>query len=395
MDHALQQHVRSVWRRVVHQEDGGPQSEQTVLQGQDLTAVPERTLGQQPKLGAGVEHDARGPDLVHLGEEVVHALSELDLGWLVERGLQLVTGEIARDLNHREPIQRPSVGVSDLLELLPGLGERDVHRPLAAFQRRPGGTASTASSCRRPAHPARGTSARVAGRHTGRRRVRRSPSSVDQPSRASSFDSLSPTISGVTAREGWQLAAIVGSTTEQRRRAFRPSPSTWCRPGHRGPRPPARRAARGACPSARSPSPSAPPPARRAAPRCAPRSSPRWSTSRSRRRSSHAAGGVPRMPSTPPMVVAVARSAARVRAATALSATGGRSSCSLSCPNSPESAASAPGGVEVVVHRLLEGPERHGGVAVHGPRRQLCGRPAAHPLAGASRRSTAGGPRRR
>ena len=100
VDHALQQHVRRPRVRVVEEQDGAAEIDEALLQRQDLPAVAQPALGEQPQLGAGVEHDARRSQPVHLLEEGPHALAELDLRGLVERRLRLLRRGVARDLHH-------------------------------------------------------------------------------------------------------------------------------------------------------------------------------------------------------------------------------------------------------------------------------------------------------
>src|SRR5215813_15031903 len=57
MDHALQEHLRAAAGEGVDEEDGGPQGAGPGLEGEDLPAVAERALREEPELRARVEHD--------------------------------------------------------------------------------------------------------------------------------------------------------------------------------------------------------------------------------------------------------------------------------------------------------------------------------------------------
>ncbi len=131
VDEALEERVRRAGLRVVDEEDRAPQLLQAPLHREDLAAVPEPALREQPQLRAGVEHDPRRPEPVDLLQDEAHPLAELHLRRLVERRLGLVLRAVARDLEDREAFEGPAVGRGDRVELLARLGEADVQGALA------------------------------------------------------------------------------------------------------------------------------------------------------------------------------------------------------------------------------------------------------------------------
>ena len=79
---ALELQVLRLGRQVVEQEHRAFPADEELLQGEDLPAVAERVLGQQPHLRERVDDDPPRLDPLDLGEDGLGRLAQLDLGGL-------------------------------------------------------------------------------------------------------------------------------------------------------------------------------------------------------------------------------------------------------------------------------------------------------------------------
>ena len=124
---AVQVRVAHVAGLVVDEQDRAVASGEELLEGEDLAAVAERVLRQQPQLGHRVEHQPGRPGLLGLGEDGLDRLAKLDLGGVVHRvpgvGLEAFLG--GDDLDDLDALQRPAVGRGRGPEFLLALGEGD------------------------------------------------------------------------------------------------------------------------------------------------------------------------------------------------------------------------------------------------------------------------------
>src|ERR1051326_8967688 len=130
--HALELHVVHLGGAVVEEEHGDVPPGEELLQRQDLLAIAQRALREQPDLRQRVEHDAVGLEPFDLGEHGPDRLPKLDLGRIEDRRLFLLEAVLADELlvnvNGADvPVMRPRHGA----QLVARLGQRDVHRRLA------------------------------------------------------------------------------------------------------------------------------------------------------------------------------------------------------------------------------------------------------------------------
>ncbi len=123
---ALRRHV------VQHQHRAGAAGEE-VLQRQDLAAVAQRVLRQEPHLGQAVEDDPRRVQRGHAVEHHLRGFGELHLRGVEHRQLPArVEGGLRRhELEHLDAVQRPAVPLGDEAQLPLRLRQGDVERGLA------------------------------------------------------------------------------------------------------------------------------------------------------------------------------------------------------------------------------------------------------------------------
>ena len=163
-------------RLVVQHQDGAAQGGEELLQRQNLPAISQRVLRQQPHLGQAVESHARGPvpgDALH---HRAGGLAQFDLRRMQDRllaiGIQPTqVSRPARKISG-DPFERPAVSPPPpRANSFAVSGQGDIERPgialPCAFQ---AGTAAPSSSL--PGAPARLQSGK-SGRGSDRRRVYR------------------------------------------------------------------------------------------------------------------------------------------------------------------------------------------------------------------------------
>jgi len=119
---------------VVEEEGGAVEFGQEVLQGQDLAAVAQRALREQPDLGDAVEHHAMRLQPLDLLHHHVDRFAELEVGG-VKHGL--VALRVERQLRRHQledidAVQRPAMAGRAGDQLGARLRERDVEAALAA-----------------------------------------------------------------------------------------------------------------------------------------------------------------------------------------------------------------------------------------------------------------------
>src|SRR5690348_702130 len=120
-------------REVVQQDHGGLPSGEKVLQREDLAAITQRALRQQPQFREAVNHDAGGVHLFDLVEDELAGLAQLHLGRLQYRqflaGIERGFGR--HELEDGHPRERPAVALGDQLQFAFGLRKGDVQRALS------------------------------------------------------------------------------------------------------------------------------------------------------------------------------------------------------------------------------------------------------------------------
>lgn len=133
MRQALQLHVARLRRPVVEEQDRRALADEVLLEAQHLAAVTERALREQAQLRQRVEDDAVRPDPLDVLEDRAGRLGQLDIGGVEDRVLRLEPALLLerRELEHRQPVERPAVGVGDLPDLELGLRQGDVERAFA------------------------------------------------------------------------------------------------------------------------------------------------------------------------------------------------------------------------------------------------------------------------
>jgi hypothetical protein len=93
LDHAVGDRVNRlvvhVGRQIVEQQDGRAVPREIVLQGQDLPAIAQRALRQQPDFGQAVDHHPFGRVCLDPLEDHSGGLAELQIG-RIEQGLLLL-----------------------------------------------------------------------------------------------------------------------------------------------------------------------------------------------------------------------------------------------------------------------------------------------------------------
>ena len=130
---AVQLQVVHLGRQIVEQHHGAAPAGEEVLQRQDLPAVAQRVLGQQPHLRERVEDDADRLDLVDAVEDQLRGFAQLHLGRMQERQLAVgIERGFRRDqLEDGYSVQRPAMPRGHDPQLPLAFGQRDV-KPLFA-----------------------------------------------------------------------------------------------------------------------------------------------------------------------------------------------------------------------------------------------------------------------
>jgi hypothetical protein len=81
-----------------------------MFQGQDLSTIAQRILGQQPHLRKAVEHDARGAQSIDAIHHPLDRLAQFDLGRLQDRLLSVgIKSVFAHQFEQLDVVQRPVV----------------------------------------------------------------------------------------------------------------------------------------------------------------------------------------------------------------------------------------------------------------------------------------------
>ena len=86
---ALKLEVRAFGCSVVEQQHGAFAADEKLLQGQNLPAITQRALGQQPKFGERVENDAAGIDLFDRRQNLLGRFGQLNFGGVIHRHLRI------------------------------------------------------------------------------------------------------------------------------------------------------------------------------------------------------------------------------------------------------------------------------------------------------------------
>ena len=111
--------VHCIRRQVVKHQDRGGIAREEVFERQDLAAVTERSLSEQPDFGQAVEHDPRRLDTLDGLEDHPGGFAQFQVGG-VQKALLLVRVQQAfrrRQFEHLDPIaKRPPMGGGALRE---------------------------------------------------------------------------------------------------------------------------------------------------------------------------------------------------------------------------------------------------------------------------------------
>ena len=132
-DHAVRQAVQLQvvvgGGAVVEQQHRALLADEELLERQHLAPVAQRMLREQAHLRQRVEHDARRLAALDLAQDRARGVGQLDLRRM-EQARLAVGGEVlvrGQQLVAVDAVQAPAVRVRHALQLLLGLGERDVH----------------------------------------------------------------------------------------------------------------------------------------------------------------------------------------------------------------------------------------------------------------------------
>ena len=133
MGDALELQVLPLGRPVVEKEDGAPLADEKLLQGQDLPAVAQRTLGEKPQLRKRVEDEPGRPNPLEDVNDHPDRLGELYFRGIVHGHLHfrlevLFSRGKFQDL---DPPERPAVRHGPRGELLLALRKGDVEAAVA------------------------------------------------------------------------------------------------------------------------------------------------------------------------------------------------------------------------------------------------------------------------
>ena len=69
-------------------QDGALAADEELLQREDLAAIAERVLREQPEFGERIEDDAGRVDFFHRGEDLCRGLDQVDLGRVIHGDLR-------------------------------------------------------------------------------------------------------------------------------------------------------------------------------------------------------------------------------------------------------------------------------------------------------------------
>ena len=136
---------------------------------QDLAAIAQRALRQQPDFGKAVEHHPARLDALDRLENLLGGLAEFEVG-RIEQALLLIDVEQAFRRQQFEDfdalVQCPAVRRRAVAQFALGFGQRDVETLLAARGRLRAGIAARGWSCRCLARPRPGKHGRATARRT-------------------------------------------------------------------------------------------------------------------------------------------------------------------------------------------------------------------------------------
>ena len=128
--------LRIVFRAaVIQQQRRAFAAGEILFQGQDLAAIAQGRLRQQPQLGDRIENDARRLHPLHFVEQHFRCLRQLDFRGMEKRVLRrrLELRADRRKLDHIDTVERPAVGIRHFLQLIARFRQRDVEHFLARF----------------------------------------------------------------------------------------------------------------------------------------------------------------------------------------------------------------------------------------------------------------------
>ncbi len=130
----MQLQIVRLRREVVEQDHGALPTGEEMLQGEDLTAIAQGALRQQPQLGKAVEYDATWVEFRDLVEHELGRFAQLHFGGMQDGQL---TGRVQRGFRRHEfeyidASKGPAVALGDQAQLSLGLGKSNVENPLAA-----------------------------------------------------------------------------------------------------------------------------------------------------------------------------------------------------------------------------------------------------------------------
>ena len=133
---ALQLKVRAFGGAIIEQKHGALATDEELLQGENLTTIAKRVLGQQPQLGERVENDAARIRFLppHRGPSSVVSVNSTSDGWyIVTCDSPSRSALFGNQLNDLDAVERPAMRGGAGGQLLLGFGERDVEAFLAGF----------------------------------------------------------------------------------------------------------------------------------------------------------------------------------------------------------------------------------------------------------------------
>ncbi len=126
--------------QVVQHHDGGIVLGEIMLQREDLAAVAQRALRQQPDLRQAVDHDPLRLEPLDRFENALRGFAQLEVG-RIQQALVVVRIEHAFRRDQLEDLdviaERPAVRLRALAQLLVGFGEADIDAALAGRAHRP------------------------------------------------------------------------------------------------------------------------------------------------------------------------------------------------------------------------------------------------------------------
>jgi hypothetical protein len=128
---ALQLQVGPFGGAVVQQQHRAAAADEELLERQDLAAVAQRALRQQPQLGQRVEHQPSRAGLLDRGQHPADGLGQLDFRGRVHREIAVELAVLGDQLEDLDAVERPAVRARAGRQLVAGLGQRHVQARLA------------------------------------------------------------------------------------------------------------------------------------------------------------------------------------------------------------------------------------------------------------------------